>query len=130
MKQTDLEKLAKLATGPYLGYRQIEKDEFKRLTKKLARFIADELGLTDASIRYNAGGIAVSGETVLHSEHLYVCLMQSCAGGDTFYYRSCAGKTDYTGGPNQHFAWKSITDAQKLIGQLKAFHARTTAVLA
>ena len=54
-------------------------------------------------LRSNEGGIAVSGEVILHSDHLYVHASQPATGWDTgVMFRSCEGRRDYTGGRN-HF---------------------------
>ena len=48
--------------------------------------------------------IAVSGEVILHAEHLYVHASQPATGTDTgVMFRTCEGRCDYTGGRN-HFA--------------------------
>src|SRR3546814_14054234 len=52
-------------------------------------------------LRSNQGGIAVSGEITLHHEHVYVQVCQPATGADSgILIRSCKGRRDYTGGPN------------------------------
>ncbi len=82
-------------------------DHAKRLFHSRARSqlrrLATALGLQPGSydLRSNQGGIAVSGEIMLHSERLYVQAAQSLMGHDNgILYRTCKGRKDYVGGPN------------------------------
>src|SRR5437868_566462 len=84
--------------------------ERKRLfhihAERQLRKLADALGLKpDAyDLRSNEGGIAVSGEVILHSDRLYVDASQPATGADTgVMFRSCEGRRDYAGDRN-HFA--------------------------
>lgn len=70
------------------------------------RKLADTFGLEPAvyDLRSNEGGIAVSGEVILHCDRLYVHVSQPATGADSgVMFRSCEGRHDYTGGRN-HFA--------------------------
>jgi hypothetical protein len=59
------------------------------------------LGPGDYDLRSNQGGIAVSGEATLHTDHLYVQASQPATRADTgILFRSCEGRRDYTGGRN------------------------------
>lgn len=83
-----------------LGYNPEGKDSFKNEGVRLMRKLAKDLGLSAAErdIRFNPGGIAVSGDVILHTDHVYVHLSQSCLGmGHEVYYRKCKGRRDYTG---------------------------------
>ncbi len=77
-------------------------DRAKRLFHSRARSqlrrLASALGLQPGSydLRSNQGGIAVSGEITLHSERLYVQAAQSVG----ILFRTCKGRKDYVGGPN------------------------------
>lgn len=54
-------------------------------------------------LRSNKAGIAVSGEVILHADHLYVQVSQPFGGFDTgILFRTCSGRKDYVGGSN-HF---------------------------
>jgi hypothetical protein len=67
------------------------------------RKLAEALGLEphEYNLRFNPGGIAVSGEITLHADHLYVQASQSAMGADSgILFRSCEGRRDYTGGRN------------------------------
>ena len=81
--------------------------EAKRLFHSRARSqlrrVATALGLKADTydLRTNPPGIAVSGEIVLHSDHLYVQVSQSAMGYHSgVLFRTCKGRKDYVGGPN------------------------------
>ena len=81
--------------------------EAKRLfhsrAKSQLRRIATALGLEPGSydLRSNQAGIAVSGEITLHGDHLYVQVSQSAMGYHSgVLFRTCKGRKDYVGGPN------------------------------
>ena len=87
------------------SYNDPNKQEFKRLSMKLLREV-NKLGEFDADIRWNAGGIAVSGDAILHSERVYAHLTADHSGFNaqySLYYRACKGKRDYTGERNCWF---------------------------
>lgn len=70
------------------------------------RALAKELRLPSDSftIRTCEGGVAVSGEIILHGERLYIQISQPATGADSgVLIRSCNGRRDYEGGRN-HFA--------------------------
>ncbi len=85
-----------------VAYDMQAKAAFHRVAARQLRVIAKQLGLTkdQYDLRHNQGGIAVSGEITLHTDHVYVQVSQS--GSDGVLYRTCKGRKDYTGGPN-HF---------------------------
>ena len=67
------------------------------------RRVASALGLKPDTydLRSNQAGIAVSGEIILHSDHLYVQVSQSAMGYHSgVLFRTCKGRKDYVGGPN------------------------------
>jgi hypothetical protein len=87
-------------------YDAASKRRFHANGRARLRKLADALGLDPGTyaIRSNQGGIAVSGEVILHGEHVYVHVSQPYSSGDTgVLYRRCNGREDYTGARN-HFA--------------------------
>lgn len=94
----------KSVLGQTTAYDSHLKQAFKQEAMRALRKLAKDLGLEKGTydIRFNAGGIAVSGEATLHAEHIYVQIGQSCAGLQPIMYRTCAGRKDYHGGRN-HF---------------------------
>lgn len=107
-----------LTTG--LSYNEDAKTLFHSLAKSVCKEIAAALELPKGSfdIRSNMAGIAVSGEVVLHGENIYVMLDQSSM-KDSFMFRSCKGRQDYVGGPNQWAEWKDLLDFPAFIAKLK-----------
>lgn len=87
------------------------KRNFHRDAPKILAELADEIGLEKSSyeIKSNLGGQAVSGEVILHGEGIYIKMFESAVGtpGIQMQYRSCKGRRDMTGGPNQ--AWPTPT---------------------
>lgn len=86
-----------------VAYDATAKRVFHSRARRQLRLLADALGLRpgDYDLRSNFGGIAVSGEVTLHTDTLYVQAAQPATGHDTgIMFRSCAGRKDYCGGPN------------------------------
>jgi hypothetical protein len=100
MKPTEIKRLQLAAK--HSAYNADTKREFRRLALKALRELNELLGI-NADVRYNAGGIAVSGEATLHGDGLYVQIQQSCVMGFCILVRTCKGRKDYTGGRNTYF---------------------------
>lgn len=85
-------------------YNDLAKKEFARQGKAFMREIAKELAIPKGrfDIRFNPGGVAVSGDVILHSDCFYICVTSFGA-----YWRHCKGQKDYTGEYNRHVspAW-------------------------
>lgn len=82
------------------------KKKYHSIARRKLRKLANLLGLTakDYRLDTNRGGIAVCGETTLHTDTLYVQVSQSCMGrGNEILFRKCNGRKDY-GGARNHFA--------------------------
>lgn len=108
MKPVEISKMLHLK--PH--YNSVDKAEFKRLSTKFLRAVAKELGLTRDTydIRFNPGGIAVSGDATLHHDKFYVMLnLDMC---DWILVRRCNGRKDYTGGPNISYQFDKLIDVQ------------------
>lgn len=91
-------------------YDSVHKAEFKRLSRKLLREVAKQLDLTKETydIRWNEGGIAVSGDATLHHDKFYVMFnLDLC---DWVLVRTCNGRKDYTGGPNMSYPFERLAD--------------------
>jgi len=91
------------------------KTEFVKLSKAYLRMIAKELELPKGSfdLRVNLGGPAVSGDITLHTDTIYIQFSQFCINpAFGFYYRSCKGRKDYTGGTNRWMKWEKLTDIE------------------
>jgi hypothetical protein len=97
-----------MSTTPFdfrkpVAYDAIAKCEFHSQARRQLRRLAKALGLAprDFDLGWCEGGIAVSGEVILHTATIYVQVSQPATGHDTgILYRACEGRTDYTGGRN------------------------------
>jgi len=88
------------------------KRRFHETARARLRKLASELRLHAGNfdLRSNQGGIAVSGEVILHHEKFYVHVSQPATRANTgILIRICRGRRDYTGGAN-HFAPLSLLD--------------------
>lgn len=106
MKPIELKRLKALMGN--CGYNEGNKREFKRLGMKLMRELREALGI-EADVRYNAGGIAVSGDCVMHGDRVYVLLNADMSYG--ILYRSCSGRWDYSGGRNNWFPVERLIES-------------------
>jgi hypothetical protein len=103
----------------------LKKQEFKNLGRCILKYIAQEMGLKEGEydIRWNPGGVACSGDHTLHTERVYLALHDNLGMG-WFYYRSCNGLRDFSGGSNQVVRWNSIKNGlEPLIKALKVMQA-------
>jgi len=71
-----------------------KKEEFHKKARKSLREVAKQFGLEKGQydLRTNKAGIAVFGETTLHTERLYIQVGGSLP---TILYRLCDGRKDY-----------------------------------
>lgn len=101
------------------SYDGSQKDAFHKAAKKQLKKLAAEIGFGAGSydIRSNRGGIAVSGEIILHHGDLYVQVDQSSMGTEkSVMVRTCKNRKDYAGG-NNHFAplaWLNDSELHQL----------------
>lgn len=101
-------------------YNEENKLAWKKSALSFLRSIAKELNLAkgDYSIRFNPGGIAVSGDATLHHNRFYLHINDF--GG---YWRTCEGQRDYTGGSNHNFntggIWAKNLTKNELIQELR-----------
>ena len=102
--------------APHMSLKADWLDTGRRVLRQLAKELGLEKGTFD--IRKNAGGSAVSGESTLHGEWIYVQLGQSCTGLG-FMWRYCTGRKDYTGMSNNWASWKELLDLPKLAKKMK-----------
>ena len=110
MKQAEIEKLIKLQGQ--CGYNDSNKREFRRLGTKLARALRAELVPEGtAEVRFNAGGIAVSGDVILHCPTMYL-RFNADGMGLGIMYRHCNGLKDCGAGvstPNHWYRWEQLS---------------------
>lgn len=106
----------------YVGYDAEAKKKFHRQAETVLKNLAKMLGYKegDYDLRHNEGGIAVSGEITLHSDNLYVQFSQSALGANQgFMWRTCKGRKDYTGGPNQWMKWEQLENLETVASIMK-----------
>lgn len=101
------------------GYDAAQKRLFHSTARARLRRLAAELGLPPGSydLRSNQGGIAVSGEITLHHEQVYVQVSQGCGLG--VLIRTCRGRRDYTGGPNNWAPFDLLDDLPALAARVR-----------
>lgn len=120
--KTEISRFAFLSSNASYDFER--KKEYQRLGRKILGYIAHQMGLKDGEfeIRWNPGGIAVSGDHTLHTDKVYLALHDNLGSG-WFYYRSCNGRRDYSGGRNQIVRWESIKNGlEPLISALRIMH--------
>lgn len=132
MTTTQIRNFAAFVCSTHIGYDEVAKDIFRRDSMAILRQVAKAMGLAKGTyaIRFNAGGIAVSGDAVLHSDHLYINMSQmSHSNGSAFMYRSCNGQKDYTGGHNRWMKYEDLVDFDSAIEKLKLAAAAPFALI-
>lgn len=79
------------------SYNEQGKAKFRKEAVAQFKAFAENLGLKPETyeVRFNPGGIAVSGDITLHHEKFYINLNESGC-----YWRTVKGLKDYVGGPN------------------------------
>ena len=112
---SDLRRKPMLVTLAYRGvaYDVEAKKAFHSESRKALVRLADALGYErrDFDIRSSQGGVAVSGEIILHSDELYVTV--SCGGfsqNGEIMYRRCSSRRDYTGERNHYAGIRDLTN--------------------
>lgn len=86
-------------------YNEEVKARFHSAGKAYLRALADELGLEPSSygISSNKAGIAMAGDLYLHHDR-FVVFLGGVMVGIFGYARTCRGRKDYGGGPNNPIA--------------------------
>jgi len=106
--QNDLIRFAFLSSNS--EYNEERKLEYRNLGRKLLKKIVELMGLQkgEYDISWNPGGIACSGDHMLHTDKVYLALHDNLGSG-WFYWRSCVGRRDFSGGTNQIYNWNTLT---------------------
>lgn len=80
------------------GYHSVNKECYRRAAMTYLRALAKDLHLAkdSYSVRFNPGGIAVSGDAILHHDLFYLNVSSGMA-----YWRTCKGRKDYSGDANR-----------------------------
>ena len=109
------------STRNSVAYNPEAKRLFHQRAGKILKALATKLGYKkgEYDLCHNQGGIAVSGEITLHSDTLYIDFFQTLPDYG-FMWRTCKGRKDYTGGPNQWMRWEALNDLDKVAATMKA----------
>ena len=83
----------------------------------LASLIGPILGQYE--IRKNPAGPAVSGDVILHADHLYVCFSQDSNAEWGFYWRTCDSRTDYEGHKNRWMPWSALENRGQVAEEMR-----------
>jgi len=80
------------------GYNAQNKEIYRREALKQLKKFADTMSLKPETfnVRFNAGGIAVAGEAILHHDKFYLQINEYGV-----YWRTVKSQKDYLGGPNR-----------------------------
>lgn len=102
-----------------LSYNQTGKDKFKRDGLKALRALAKEMGFRECEVRFNAGGIAVSGDLSMYGMiedgvGVVVYLSQGAFSEKAGYCRHIKSLNDYAGGANVWLSHAELFDAEEL----------------
>lgn len=118
-----------IETGRNASYNEANKAEYKRLALKLLRSVAKLLNCYGPGIvRFNPGGIAVSGDAILHSDRVYIDLSFGTCADLGILVRACESRKDYHGKANHWYTFERLTadGAQGLAlfaSKVSEFHA-------
>ena len=110
-------------------YNSETKAAYLKLGTKLLRALARELQLPRGTydVRTSEGGIAVPGECILHSDHLYLQICDSySAPGPAIMYRTCKDRKDYCGGVNNWAEVSRLDDLTDFASFLSAWLKEAT----
>ena len=111
---TSTERTTLLRVAGQSSYHDCNKKTFRRLSLQLLRSIVKHLDLPakTVTVRFHSGGIACSGDAILHHVDVYLYINgDSCIGGQLrILGRTCKDQNDHTGGRNQWFLLESGTE--------------------
>ncbi|WP_189479118.1 hypothetical protein [Mesorhizobium sp.] len=100
-----------------------QKRRFHTTARSRLKRLAAELALPSGSyeLRSNKGGIAVSGEIILHHDRTYIQVGQfGLSSGHGVLIRTCNGRRDFTGGANHFVALSLLNDIRALAAAVRA----------
>jgi hypothetical protein len=104
-----------------VSYDEQAKKLFHSDGRKALKRLAEALCLADGSydLRSNKGGIAVSGEIILHGEELYVQLGLGIGTGRELMFRRVAGRKDYCGDRNHWAAIGKLLEPDRFAARIR-----------
>jgi hypothetical protein len=116
--------LAALVMLPINGYTEAaaaRKAKFHSIARRQLRKVANALGLCskDYDLRTNKAGPAVSGETTLHTDKLYIQISQGFGGLGEVMFRAVDSRRDYCGKHNHFAPAGALDDADQFAQYLR-----------
>lgn len=104
-----------------VSYDEQAKKLFHSDGRKALKRLAEALCLADGSydLRSNKGGIAVSGEIILHGEELYVQLGLGIGTGREVMFRRVTGRKDYCGDRNHWAAIGELLEPDRFAARIR-----------
>ncbi len=105
-----------------VSYDAPAKRAFHTRARRQLKQLAAALGLPPGAydLRSNQGGVAVSGEVTLHTDRLYVQASQPATSHDSgILFRTCEGRRDYHGGPNNFASLNLLNRPQDLASRIR-----------
>ena len=108
------------------SYEPDRKRRFHATARARLKHLAAALGFTPGTfeVRSNQGGVAVSGEIILHHLCVYVQIYQPATRADSgILIRTCDGRRDYTGGRNHFAPLRLLNDLEELAARVRAVMA-------
>jgi hypothetical protein len=92
-----------------------DKRNFHLVGSRVLRAIAGDIGLEkdEFEVRSNKGGVAVSGEVILHADNLYIQFYANGTG--KFLYRRCKSRQDYCGETNYWFSFEELATDEGIL---------------
>jgi hypothetical protein len=104
------------------AYNPEQKAAFHRAARERLTALAAAMGW-DADtydLRSNKAGVGVSGEITLHHDAIYIQVAQCAPGpGMGILIRTCRGRRDYTGGPNNFAPLHLLDDIPALCRRVR-----------
>ncbi len=129
LRQACMDRIADLRGKPALvalahkgvSYDEPAKKLFHSDGRKALKRLADALCLADGSydLRSNKGGIAVSGEVILHGEEIYLQLGLGIGSGREVMFRRVAGRKDYCGDRNHWAAINELLEPDRFAARIR-----------
>ena len=108
------------------AYEPDRKRRFHATARARLKHLAAALGFVPGSfeVRSNQGGVAVSGEIMLHCTNVYVQICQPATRADSgILIRACDGCKDTTGGRNHFAPLRLLDDIPELAARVRAVMA-------
>ena len=104
-----------------VSYDEQAKKLFHSDGRKALKRLAEALCLADDSydLRSNKGGIAVSGEIILHGEEIYVQLGLGIGTGREVMFRRVAGRKDFCGDRNHWAAVGELLEPDRFSARIR-----------